>query len=485
MICVPIACATNDEIVREAQAAMHADVIELRIDSLREEPDLTYLLASITKPVIVTNRVESEGGKARKSDARIAVLCEACSLGAAYVDIEYASGAILLDNVLKAKGQTKVIVSHHDFSGVPDGLERLYERMKITRADVLKIAVTARTITDNLAVFALLKRATKEGIDLIALCMGAHGEISRILGPMFGSYLTFGSLDSGKETAPGQIPSQELSEVYRVTALGHSTKIYGLVGNPVDKSKGYLLHNKAFAAAGVNAVYAPFLVDDLKGFVQGFRDTISGFSVTMPHKESIIPLLDVVSDDAKAIGSVNTVIVEDGKLIGSNTDGKGAVDALREVCEVSGGAAVVVGTGGAAKAIAHQLHREGCRVIVAGRNSEKARAIAARTSGVSIPLGKIRDTSFDILVNATPIGMAPNTEVLPVSKSILSGKVVLDAVYNPPETLLLREAKKLGCKTISGVDMFVNQAALQYSLWTGKAADMELMKGAVLESLLP
>ena len=130
MICVPIACATNDEIVREAQAAMHADVIELRIDSLREEPDLTYLLASITKPVIVTNRVESEGGKARKSDARIAVLCEACSLGAAYVDIEYASGAILLDNVLKAKGQTKVIVSHHDFSGVPDGLERLYERMK-------------------------------------------------------------------------------------------------------------------------------------------------------------------------------------------------------------------------------------------------------------------------------------------------------------------------------------------------------------------
>jgi 3-dehydroquinate dehydratase/shikimate dehydrogenase len=317
--------------------------------------------------------------------------------------------------------------------------------------------------------------------------MGKHGEISRILSPIIGSYLTFGSLEEGKESAQGQIPARVLKDVYRIDKLVPDVNIYGLVGNPVSESMGYLIHNRAFGELGLNNIYLPFLVDDLNSFISGFNGLYKGLSVTMPFKEDIIPLLDEVDKEAEDIGAVNTVVVEDNKLIGYNTDCHGAMMALEDRegrTWLDGKNGVMIGAGGGARAIGFGVKRWGVSLTITDIDMDKAVSLSKDIGCEYCNLDELGNIKIDILINTTPVGMYPNVDKSPVPDSFLKeGMIVFDAVYNPLKTRLLKEAEAKGCIIIPGVEMFINQGVAQFEMWTKRNAPINIMREVVLDKL--
>ncbi|VAX28270.1 Shikimate 5-dehydrogenase I alpha [hydrothermal vent metagenome] len=309
MICIPIVGPTMDKALLDISSAeKFADIIELRLDLIARF-ELPVLLKATSLPLIVTNRTKTEGGQWKGSEQeRVQVLHQAIEAGADYVDIETSTPKELLKPILDHKSQTKIILSYHNFSNTMEDLNPLYEIMCELPGDILKIVTYAQDISDNLKIFNLLKRAQKDNRKLIGLCMGENGELSRVLSPLFGGFLTFGALDTGKESAPGQILASTLKNIYRVDRPRENFKIYGVIGNPVSKSMGYLIHNRAFQEIGSPDIYVSFLVNNVEKFFNEFKDFFQGLSVTMPCKESIIPLMDTVDPTAKQIGAVNTVV---------------------------------------------------------------------------------------------------------------------------------------------------------------------------------
>ena len=325
MICIPIVSRTQSEIEADmASAAGLADVVELRMD-YAPAADLRRLLEKRTGPVIVTNRPAREGGAFNgPEEERLALLQTAVDLGAEYVDVEWdCVGRIRRGGLARRSfsegGRTKLIVSRHDFQRTPEDLVRLHAEIVRSGADIAKIACLARDLRDNLRIFDLL-RASKH--PTIALCMGELGLISRVLGRKFGNVLTYASLRAGSESAPGQITAAELRDLYRYKKIGASTAIYGVIANPVAHSMSPAIHNAAFEETGLDAVYVPLKVEaDPVGFVKAFRSLdVQGYSVTLPHKEAILPAMDEVDDLARKIGALNTVVNRNGRLVGSNTD---------------------------------------------------------------------------------------------------------------------------------------------------------------------
>ncbi len=476
MIVVPITNFSNKSALGDIlKAKKEADIIELRLDYIKN-PHLENLIQKSSKPVIATNRKKSEGGKFGGSEKeRIALLEKAVILNADYVDIELDSGINQIKRMLAlrdfCRSASRIIVSYHNFHWTPKNLESIYKKIKGTGCDIVKIATYAKSINDNLIIFDLIERAKKDGQRIVALCMGEKGEISRILGPIFGSYFTFGSLESGKESAPGQIPVKTLKDIYRINKLENKNiKIYGLVGNPVNKSKGYLLHNFSFSQLNLNSIYVNFLVDDLKLFIRGYRNLFDGLSVTMPYKERIIKFLDVIEPSAKKIGAVNTIAVKNGKLFGYNTDYFGAIRALENKAPfLRNKKIVVLGAGGAAKAVIFGLKNKCAKITVLNRTLNKARKLAFDFKCGYGHLSQINKMDFDVLINATSVGMFPrvNRSIIK-NKEIFKDKTVFDLVYNPVMTKFLKDAKKIKSVVISGRDLFLDQAALQFKLWTGK-----------------
>lgn len=491
MICVPIIAKTNDEALEKMAAASKvADLIELRIDYLTD-PDLPRLLEKKPKPVIVTCRTQKDGGKYNTEheggaeDKRVAMLCDALKIGADYVDIEFDAPENSRRGILEAaSSSSQVILSYHDFDGVPDDLESLKDRMVSSAPGaIIKLAVFANAVTDNLPVLNLLKNK-KEGEKIAAFCMGENGEISRILCPVFGGAFTFGSLGPGEESAPGQVPASVLKEIYRVNDLDRDVEIYGLIGNPVKESMGYLIHNKSYIKMEMKKIYLPFLVEELGDFIGRFKGLFKGLSVTMPFKQDIIPLLDEVDPTAAKIGAVNTIDARSGKLIGYNTDSSGAVQALEELTSLSGKAILMIGAGGVARAIGFGAVRKGAEIILSDIDEQRASQLAGEFGGKTCSREEWKDINYDILVNCSPIGMHPKVEQTPFPKEFLEeGAIVFDAIYNPLETRLLKEAAEKGCQTIRGVDLFVNQAVGQFELWTEEKAPREVMAKVVLEKL--
>ena len=484
MICVPITSKTIEEAVEEIKKAENvADIIELRVDYLKN-PDLEVLINATQKQVIVTCRKKSEGGLYDGDETgRVALLLNAIAAGADYVDIELSTPEPLLEELIKKKAETRFILSYHNFQQVPEDLQVTFDRMLQKGFEIIKIAVMANSIEDNLKIFDIIKQAKDKKSDIIAFCMGEHGEISRILSPIFGSHLTFGSLSRGKESAPGQIPADILKNIYRVNELNSNINIYGLIGNPVKESMGYLIHNRSFVKKELENIYLPFLVEDLPSFVSGYRTYLKGMSVTMPFKEQVIPLLDEIDETAKKIGAVNTLQIRDGKLFGCNTDCSGAVKALEEKTELNGKKVFMIGAGGAARAIGFGIMEKGASLYIFDLDTQKADSLAADLGCRTMSAESI-GSDFDILINCSPVGMHPNVEKTPFSKERLKkGMVVFDAVYNPLKTRLLREAEEIGCVTIPGIELFVNQAVDQFELWTGEKAPKDLMKEIVLERL--
>jgi 3-dehydroquinate dehydratase/shikimate dehydrogenase len=492
MICIPLVSRTEHEIKADmASAAGLADVIELRMD-YAPAADLRRLLEKRTVPVIVTNRPAREGGAfTGPEDERLALLQKAVDLGAEYVDVEW-------DCVgrIRRGGRTTLIVSRHDFQRTPEDLLRLHAEIVRSGADIAKIACLARDLRDNLRIFELL-RASKH--PTIALCMGELGLISRVLGRKFGNVLTYASLRAGSESAPGQITAAELHDLYRYKKIRAATPIYGVIANPVAHSMSPPIHNAAFQETGLDAVYVPFKVEaDPVGFVKAFRTLdVRGYSVTLPHKEAILPAMDEVDELARKIGALNTVVNRDGRLLGTNTDASAAVSALEAALSgdparrkpgdrspLNGKRVLLLGAGGATRAVAFGLVARGAKVMVANRTRERAIRLAQELGCDSCALSEIASCHADVLINTTSVGMLPNVEETPAPASILrKSMVVFDAVYNPPETRLIQEAKAAGCRTVTGIAWFVNQAAAQFELWTGKPAPREVMERVIRKRL--
>ena len=466
-------------------AEKFADIIELRLDLIASF-DLKILLNAANKPVIVTARSKLDGGQFKGSEEkRVAVLHDALETGADYVDIEVSTQREYLQPFLESHDTSKIIISYHDFSHTPEDLTPLYETMKALPGEIIKIVTYARNLSDNLKMFKLLERAKKENKKLIGLCMGDLGEISRVLSPLYGGFLTFGSLERGQESAPGQIPANDLKNIYRVNDAHDNFKVYGVIGNPVSKSMGYLIHNRAFREINSPDVYVSFLVENVEKFFIDFKNYFAGLSVTMPAKENIIKLLDRVDDTAQKIGAVNTIVQEDHKWVGYNTDFSGAIAALEACTSLKNKNILIIGSGGTAKAVGYGINKKGGRLTISyNRNKERAELLAKELNSDLIDCREVGTRPIDILINCSPVGMNPDINKTPfLARNLKKEMVVFDAVYNPIETRLLREAKAIGCKVIPGSELFVNQAARQFELWTGQTAPIDAMREVLMAKL--
>lgn len=469
-LCLSIAPSSMAEAMRMLKLVKRsADLVELRIDRI-SDLNLKKIFKKPRPRLIITNRRADEGGMFTGTKAeQLSMLTQAARLGAEYVDIEMSWGYDAVKELISSSRKTSVIVSHHDFSETPGHLSTLYRKMQATRPDIIKIAAMATAIEDNKKMLDLYGIAKKSRQPTIALCMGEYGEISRILSGNYGGFLTFGSLSNNETTAPGQQTIDYLKNVFRIHTLNSHTKVFGLVGNPVSQSKGIIVHNRIFARTSVNAVYVNFLVDNLKSFLSTFHEMFSGLSITMPFKQEIIPLLDSVSEAARATGVVNTVIKHKNKLYGDNTDLPAIISLLKRRKNPKNKNVAILGTGATAKTMAFAARANGARTTIIGRTLSKAQATARQFDCDAATYEHIRDVRCDILMNGTSVGMSAKERQHPgqlIPRSFLrSGMVVFDAVYNPPMTRLLLDAKAAGCDIISGVELFNHQARLQSKLF--------------------
>ena len=475
-VCVPV-CEKDLAALRNAceLATEWADVIELRLDCLNEIPDdAASVLNNFSRPVILTFRPTEQGGyrNSTRAERQVFWTSLAPQIDSDWWDME---GDLVHDLSLDF---SRIIVSHHDFSGVPEDLEQIYERLAGTPAAVVKIAVQANDITDCLPVFNLLECARREGKKLIAIAMGNAGLATRILGPSRGSFLTYGAVDDDRGTAPGQVNARKLRSLYHVDQIDSETMICGLVGLPVMHSVSPHVHNAAFASEDVNGVYLPFEVRDVREFFRRMvhprsRElnwNLRGLSITAPHKQTVRECLDWIDPQAEEIGAVNTVVVDRDRLLGYNTDADGFIDPLiSRFRSLNGARVAIVGAGGAVRAAMYALRRHHARITLFARDVLKAQPLAQFFDVSCEALAGASFAGYDFVVNATPLGSGAHLDQTPVTEEQLNGVgCVYDLIYNPRETRLMREAHAAGCKTLGGLEMLIAQAKLQFELWTGK-----------------
>ncbi|GJN31871.1 hypothetical protein PR202_gb20324 [Eleusine coracana subsp. coracana] len=490
LVCVPLVARTVEEMVSDAAVAksVGCDLVEIRIDFIqgfRPREDLPRLLRGCPLPALVTYRPNWEGGQYEGDDTtRFETLRLAMELGVDYVDIELKVADKFINFISGNKPEKcKLIISSHNYEYTPsrEELANLVARIQAVGADIVKIATTAKDIIDVSRMFQVMVHCQ---VPMIGLVMGERGLMSRILAPKFDGYLTFGILNATKISAPGQPAVEELLEIYNIRHIGPDTKVLGLIANPVQQSKSPILHNKCLQSVGYNAVYLPLLADNLASFLETYSSPdFSGFSCSLPFKVDAVQCCDEHDPVAKSIGAINTIIRRpDGKLVGYNTDYIGAISAIEDgirglgpkdsvISPLAGRLIVVIGAGGAGKAIAYGAKEKGARVVVANRTYEKAVNLANAVGGQPLRLSDLETFKPEegmILANATSLGMYPNVDGTPIPKKALSFyDMVFDAVYAPKVTRLLREAEENGVKVVSGVEMFIRQAMDQFEHFTG------------------
>jgi 3-dehydroquinate dehydratase / shikimate dehydrogenase len=477
LLCVTVTAATTAELraARDAAGGL-ADLVELRLDGVRDI-DVEGALAGRRTPVVVTCRPLREGGAfAGAEQARLAVLERAVRLGAEFVDVEWDSA---FGPVLALRGGRGIVLSSHDFTGVPADLEARCAAMRATGAEIVKLAVTARALTDTLPLLAIGRRAVGAHPAPVALVgMGAAGLPSRLLAARFGSCWSYG----GAGVAPGQLPPERMVSEYRFRRVTADTRIFGVVGRPLEHSVSPAIHNAAFDAVGLDAVYVPLAARDMADF-RAFAEALglAGASVTAPFKVDLLGDAAEADETARTCGAANTVRVEAGRWSLRNTDVAGFLHPLdRRRIELRGARAAVIGTGGAARAVTVALARRGARVSVHGRRLDAARDVAMLAGGEA-KVGLPSRAGWDLLVNATPVGTWPEVAASPVEPGVLAGVgLVYDLVYNPLETALLRAAAAAGCRVVSGLEMLVAQAAEQFEWWTGQCAPRDRMRAAAI-----
>ena len=398
------------------------------------------------------------------------ILANALHGGAEYVDVGLSWGKEFVQDLVDTFGANRVICSYHDLKKTPRDLGNVYDRCRATGAGTIKIATTANSISDNVIMFDVLDRARKNRQEMIGICMGERGVISRILGGKHGSWLSFASLTENEKTGAGQLTVSEMNTIFRAGRISRRTKVFGLVGNPVRHSRGIYFHNERFRRTSSDAVYVNFLTDDIDDFWNSYQRLITGLSITMPFKQKIIPLLDRVDPVTAALRSVNTVIRKRNRYTGYNTDYLAVEELLGRHGSLKGRSVVILGAGGIARAMCAAAVRFGAHVTILARTAGKAKALAADFSCQWNSLDQAGNLSADFVMNATPIGMSgsgmENQAPLP-SPAYGKNTVMFDAVYNPPLTPLLKDARRKGCKIIRGTELFERQAILQSRMFIG------------------
>jgi 3-dehydroquinate dehydratase/shikimate dehydrogenase len=474
-LCVTVTAPTTAELRQRRDAATSADLVELRLDSV-SDPDVAGALAGRQRPVIVTCRPTWEGGSFSGSeDERKRLLSAALAAGAEYVDVEARAG---FDDLIARTGGKRIVISEHHFDGIPGDLEARVRAMQATTAEVVKLAVQTKQLRDCVTLFDLASQPAGRN-NLVLVGIGEHGLATRTLASRFHSKWTY----AGGLSSIGQVTPASLIGEFRFRDVGPTTALYGVVGAPVAHSVSPAMHNAAFQAAAIDAVYLPLPaadVDDFVAFARAFD--VKGVSVTTPYKVALFNRVDAVSDLATRIGAINTVRMEGGRWVGDNSDVSGFLQPLAGRLPLRDLRAAVLGAGGAARSVAVALSSNGARVSVHARDRLRAADVAALASG-SVGEWPPARGSWDLLVNCTPLGMYPHVRQTPLPIECLGGGTVYDLVYNPQQTRLLQEAERAGCSTIGGLEMLVGQARRQFEWWTGVCPQADVMRNAAVKKL--
>ena len=512
---VPIAAQSPDEAGRQIKAARAtgAEMLELRTDYLE---NLSAVLvkkiiaeakrAGQSLPIIVTCRDKREGGvRDYPPQLRTDVLTCALKAGAEFIDFEY-ENLLSVENrekilpALSQNSKARLILSAHDFETKFANITKLYRDILTAYPSAIpKLVYPATHINDCFEAFDLLHQT---GGERIVFCMGEAGLASRIIAKKLKSFVTFASIDDESATAPGQLTIEQLKKLYRYDYIDSDTEFFGVIGSPIAHSLSPAIHNAGFADVGANKLYLPLLVEGGKGEFDKFMQNIlgrswlgfRGFSVTIPHKQNALDYVrgnqGFVEPLAERIGAVNTLLIgKDGKLSAYNSDYAGALDAITStLCitrtDLRDLPVAVIGAGGVARAIVAGLSDTGAKIKIYNRTVEKAEKLAADFGCEFAGLDDLPTLDAKLVINCTSIGMHPNIDATPLPKECIGeDMVVFDTVYNPAETLLLKQARQAGAKTIDGLSMFVNQAAAQFKLFTGQEGNAKLMRETICNCL--
>jgi len=502
-ICAVVAAANSRAMWRQLESVLgdkqagrggRDKAVELRLDWLEDDGEIARFLRQLSeaKPqatMIATCRRREAGGKYRGSiGAQLAHLAEAMRAGCRWCDLEIESirecNPELLDVLL---GDGRRIASAHFFSRMPRHLDRVAAELSRSRSDAIKIAARCDSLAEGLKLLRLARKRR----DFIGIPMGECTLALRVLALRYGGALSYAPVENA--TAPGQVSLDQMTNLYRADRLNQRTRVYGIIGNPVAHSLSPVIQNAAFQSRHINAVYLPFLVNDLRDFLNAIEPLgIAGFSVTIPHKQSILRHLDDCDPLAAAIGAVNTVVVRGrGKLYGYNTDYVGVLRALESRILLRGSRVLILGAGGAARAVAFALAQAGAAVCIAARRRKRAAKLARAVHGEAIEFRHLRVANrprekhefFDAIVNATPVGMHPHVHDSPLETRDLNCRLVFDTIYRPQMTKLLRLAARRGIETVSGIEMFLAQGTAQFEIWTGERAPAQLMRTVAMCAL--
>jgi 3-dehydroquinate dehydratase/shikimate dehydrogenase len=489
-ICVALGISDSKQLLEHAEreAEGSESFLEFRLDYLERPEDGLPVIRSVLDrhsncSVLATCRRHQNHGKFNGGiDDQIRILEAAIDAGAQAVDLEIESAEVAPDHLQTLRQSSKLIVSYHNFETTPH-LEQVAKRLTRIPADAYKIVTTARKPSDCGRILALARANAR--VPMIVLAMGEIGFPTRVLAPCFNGLYTYAAPVCAEGTASGQVTSRLLRHLYRVEKLSRVSKVYGVIADPVRHSISPAVHNRAFQARRLDSVYLPLLVapQHLKDFMDLAASLpITGFSVTIPHKQKIIRYLDSVDPLARRIGAVNTVWRKAGKWRGANTDAAGVTEPLARHLRAAKSSVLIVGNGGAARGAACALLDAGARVTLTGRNVDRVRALAKACGAELLSKEHAAKQHFDAVVHATPLGMFPHNAGCFFDDEI-PADIVFDMVYNPLETTLIRRAREQGKTIISGLEMFIEQAVRQFETWTNESAPRAAMERAALEAL--
>lgn len=462
MICVSIKPTDYSQLeLRFAEATAAGDLIEVRVDALPtiDIEKLKEIIDQATKPILLTLRSKEQGGEWVGSvDEMEKQLLQLAQLNPDYIDIEQTLPSSFIEEIQKKYADIKIVLSYHNFDSTPKDLEGILDSMRRTTADLYKVVTTANSTIDALRVLLFSRRS---GGDVIALAMGERGEITRILASVVNTPWTYAALSEKELTAPGQLTVEKLENVYRYSSLNPHTTLCGLIGDPITFSIGNVAHNATYQKLGIDAVYVKMHIarEELKESLDYLKQlNFRGISVTIPHKETVLQYISQVDALATSIGAINTLTFSEKGIAGTNTDAGGALDAIEQHLKVENKHLVIVGAGGAARAVASEGKKRGARVTIVSRRLEQAEQLA---NDFQVESADIRNfpTTYDILVNATPSELPMDRE------QILPQTVVMDLKTKPRKTQLLAIAKEKGCTSIYGLEMFTRQAKKQIETW--------------------
>jgi 3-dehydroquinate dehydratase/shikimate dehydrogenase len=489
-VCIALGFRDPAKLIQHAEDELAAGEVffEFRLDYLERPLEGVKALKKFMAEhpecsVLATCRRRQNHGQFTGSlEEQLTILQAAADAGAKALDMEIESAEAVGTGAEVLRRVAPLVVSYHNFEGTP-ALTTVLRRLEKVPADAYKIVTTARKPSDNFRVLSLGQIPSR--VPLILLAMGEIGFPTRVLSLLFGGLFTYAAPRTAEGTAAGQVSAKQLRQLYRVGKLTRSAKIYGVIADPVRHSISPAVLNRAFQARRINAVYLPFRVPPayLRDFMEmADKLPVTGFSVTIPHKQKILRYLDVVEPLARRIGAVNTVWRKAGKWRGANADVAGVMRPLERYLRVAKSTVLIAGNGGAARSAAFALAEAGAKVFIVGRNPDRVRALARACGATPLNREELGSCYFDVLIHATPLGMYPR-----VNECFFGGQipadVVFDMVYNPVETLLIRRAREQGKTVLPGIQMFLEQAARQFEIWSGESAPRTAMERAAWEAL--